>query len=55
VGAADLRLDMGAGLAVAAVQGCDPTAAPALLRATQDGLLTAMAKRRREAQGGADG
>jgi hypothetical protein len=54
MGAADLRLDMAAGLAVAAVEGCDPAAAPALLRAIQDGLLAAVAKRRRESRHAGD-
>ena len=45
---------MGAALAVAAVEGCDPRVAPALLRAIQDGLLRAMAKRRTDSLSGGD-
>jgi hypothetical protein len=47
-GAADVRMDWSAALSVAATEGCDPRAAPALLRAVADGLAAAQAAARKE-------
>lgn len=49
-GMADIRLDWSAALAVAAVEGCDPRAAPDLLRAVADGLSAAQAKQRKDSR-----
>ena len=43
-GAAEVRIDWAAALAVAAAEGCDARAAPALLRAIADGLAKARAE-----------
>jgi hypothetical protein len=42
-GAVDMRVDWTAALQVAAAEGCDPRAAPDLLRAVADGLAMAQA------------
>ena len=44
-GAAVVRLDMAAALAVALAEGCGASVAPTLLRAVQDGLAAAEAAR----------
>ena len=44
-GVSDVRVDWGAALAVAAAEGCDARAAPALLRAIADGLAKAKAEK----------
>jgi hypothetical protein len=49
-GAADLRMDWTAALAVAAAEGCDPRAAPELLRAVADGLAKARAEARKDGE-----
>lgn len=43
-GAMDMRIDWAAALAVASAEGCDPRAAPELLRAVADGLAKARAE-----------
>lgn len=48
-GAADVRMDWAAALAVAISEGCDPRAAPELLRAIADGMAAARARRKEEA------
>jgi hypothetical protein len=47
-GAADMRMDWGAALTVAVAEGCDPRAAPELLRAIADGLAKARADQRKD-------
>jgi hypothetical protein len=41
-------MDWGAALQVAAAEGCDPRAAPELLRAIADGMAKAQADKRKE-------
>lgn len=41
-----MRMDWSAALQVAVAEGCDPRAAPTLLRAIADGIAAAQAKNR---------
>lgn len=47
-GAVDVRMDWAAALQVAVAEGCDPRAAPELLRAIADGMAKAQADKRKE-------
>ena len=47
-GASEVRIDWGAALTVATIEGCDLQAAPALLRAISDGLSAARIKQRED-------
>jgi hypothetical protein len=49
-GASDLRMDWAAAVQVAIADGCDPRAAPELLRAVADGMAAGRAKHK-EGQG----